>query len=83
MSKNIEVVVGSVIVGKAEKDRLSVCPSANFIGLTRFGKPFCLCVLGSGACRSGGKRYRFSFHFDGFHLTWICDKLDGFPDLER
>jgi len=74
------VVLGS-IVDKAEKDRLIVCLHAQCIG-SRFGKPFFLCALGSGACRSGGQRFKFSFHFDGFHVTWICDRLDGFPDLE-
>ncbi len=76
------VVVGSVIVNKVEKDRLAVCPYAEQIAV-RFGVPLCLCSLGFGACPSHGRRAKFKFHFTGFEVVWVCDRLDGFPDLER
>lgn len=80
-SRNQSVVVGFV-VSKIDKNHLAPCPFANPVAVC-FSVPLFLCALGSGACRSGGKRYRFAFHFDGFHCIWICDKLDGLPSLER
>ena len=56
MSKS--VVEGSVISGKVEKDRLMECSFSKPVGFHR-GKPFCLCSLGSGVCRSNGKRTIF------------------------
>ena len=82
LSKNREVVVGSVIVGKVEKDRLIACPFARLV-LFRFGRPFCLCSLGSGYCSHFGKRAKVAFHFNGFRVVSICEKLVGLPDLER
>jgi len=76
------LVVGFVVVGKADKDRVSECSFARKIS-TRYGAPFCLCSLGSGVCPHNGKRAKFQHHFDGFHVISLCDKLDGFPDLER
>ena len=77
------VLLGSVIVDKAEKNRLIPCSYAQRVAI-RFGAPFCLCSLGSGSyCRSDGVRLRFKFRFDGFHVVWVCDKLVGLPDLER
>lgn len=76
------LVVGSIIVGKVDKNRLVACPFSKSVG-SRFGKPLCLCSLGGGVCRYCGKRVRFSYHFDGFHVVWVCEKLIGLPDLER
>jgi hypothetical protein len=79
---NQSVAVGSV-VNKVDKNRLAPCPFAKPVAV-RFDVPFCLCGLESGSyCQSNGKRYRFAFHFDGFRCVWLCDKLVGFPDLER
>jgi len=76
------VVLGSVVVDKVEKDRLSCCPNANFIGI-RLGKPFFLCGFGCGVCGYNGKWAKFEFHFSGFKCVWVCPKLDVLPDLER
>lgn len=76
------LVIGVLVATKGEKDRLSLCQFAKSVGV-RFGVPFCLCSLGSGVCPYNGKRAKFKFHFNGFEVIWICEKLIGLPDLER
>lgn len=76
------LVVGSFVLNKTEKDGLVNCSFANCIGV-KSGRPFCLCSLGSGVCPYYGRRMKFKFHFSGFEVVWICDRLVGLPNLER
>jgi len=51
--------------------------------LTTCDKPIFMCSKGCGVCRSGGEYARFRHISAGYRIVWLCDKLDGFPDLER
>jgi len=69
------LVLGSLVVGKAEKEWAERCKLAQQIG-TRYGLPLCICGTGSGACRSRGKRVRFRYYPKSkvFRVVWRCDK---------
>jgi hypothetical protein len=76
------LIIGSVVVDKAELERLSSCSFAKRVSV-RNGVPFCLCSLGSGCCLSNGKCLKFKHLYDGFHIVWVCSRVVVLPNLER
>jgi hypothetical protein len=83
------VLLGSVIVDKAEAHRLAVCLffKRGFVTESSFSEGFSrsrnLCSLDGGFCGSCGRRLKFKPCFGGCRVVWVCDKLVGLPELER
>jgi hypothetical protein len=77
--------VGFVVTNYSEKERLIVCSHVKRFSISH-GKSLYLCSLMPaplGYCPSNGQCFRFKHLYDGYHITWVCPKMDNPPNLER